>query len=121
MSMKTDLQALVSDVFDSLSGLTTEFTYKTPAVQAMDPGTGIIVVTTVAASHTIDGFISKYKDEVIDNKANNKIAFVAVVPQDDLSVTPDKTGKLTYAGTDYEITDVLQDGISATWRFFCSI
>lgn len=118
MSLKTDLQNIVEDVYEVLDDeeflTTVTFTMHT-ANPTYDPTTR--TVTSSTTDYSVNMLLSNYHQTEVDNVSIMGTDRKASIPQNDLTPTPNLKCTVTINDIVHEIIDIGKDVADTLWIF----
>jgi len=107
-----DMAEAAFDIIDDLESVTFKYRVSNPTYNKT---TG--VVTDSAVSYTVDMIISNWNAKQIDNQSILPTDMKAMIPVNDLTVTPNQHCTITYNSVDHDIVNIQTDPMNAIWIF----
>jgi hypothetical protein len=112
MSLVTDLQNIVEDVFATLSDFRTSVTYIAKS-DSYAPGVGL--VTANDTTYTVEAILTSYEQQDIDGISVFANDRKMLVPVNDLTPTPTLKDMITISSINWVIIGIKQDPALALW------
>jgi len=118
MTLKTDIQKIVKDVFASVDtwGFATSVTYiHHTGNPTYDPETR--VTTAATTSYSVKMLLTSYENKEIDNVVIMGTDKKAMIASKDLAPTPSLKDTITIDSVTHEIMNIEKDPADAMWVF----